>query len=94
MPADAVGRVNIRLYTSSFCGACSQARVVVDQAAALVGAARVTEVNVAFHPDDAERAAIAATPTIVLENAAGTEVFRAEGVPTLHQVLAALALAV
>ncbi|MDF2443003.1 MAG: hypothetical protein JWR01_1206 [Subtercola sp.] len=94
MPGGAVWEVNIRLYTSSFCGACSQARSVVDQAVGLVTAARVTEVNVAFRPDEAERASITATPTIVLENAAGVEVFRAEGVPTIHQVLAGLALAV
>ena len=93
MPARAVPHVNIRLYTSSFCGACTEARAIVDRAAALVGAAQVTEVNVAFRPEEAERAAITATPTIVLENAAGDEVFRAKGVPTLNQVLSGLALA-
>ncbi|RFA13543.1 hypothetical protein B7R22_12830 [Subtercola boreus] len=94
MPGGAVPVVNIRLYTSSFCGACAQARAVVDQAIGLVSTATVTEVNVAFRPHEAERASIVATPTIVLENGAGVEVFRAEGVPTIHQVLAGLVLAV
>ena len=85
--------MQIHLYSSSFCGACTATRAVIDQAAALVSDAEVTEVNVAVHPDAAERADITATPTVVIENAAGQQVFRAEGVPTINQVLTGLALA-
>jgi thiol-disulfide isomerase/thioredoxin len=85
--------MQVRLYSSSFCGACTSTRAVIDQAATLVSNVSVTEVNVAVHPDAAERADITATPTVVIENDAGEQVFRAEGVPTINQVLTGLALA-
>ena len=56
--------------------------------------ARIAELDVARYPDEAERARIRSTPTVVVVDAGGSEVFRAEGVPTLNQVLVALAKAV
>ncbi|GGF21006.1 glutaredoxin family protein [Subtercola lobariae] len=85
--------MQVHLYSSSFCGACTATRAVIDQAAALVSNVDITEVNVAVHPEAAERADITATPTVVIENTAGEQVFRAEGVPTINQVLTSLALA-
>ena len=41
----------------------------------------------------AEAEGIRTTPTVIVKNAAGTEVFRAAGVPTLAQVLVAAAKA-
>ncbi|MCU1479664.1 MAG: thioredoxin [Subtercola sp.] len=85
--------MRVQLYSSSFCGACTSTRAVLDHAAALVNGVSVSEVNVAVHPDAAERADITATPTVIIENDAGEQVFRAEGVPTINQVLTGLALA-
>ena len=81
------------LYTSSFCGACALTRDRIDLATDAVGAHRVTwrEVNVAAHPDEAEREGIEVTPTVVLSRAGRGEVMRATGLPTTDQVLAAIA---
>jgi thiol-disulfide isomerase/thioredoxin len=86
--------MHVLLYTSSFCGACDSARAAIDRALELVPAATVSERNVAFDPAAAEAANITATPTVVFENAEGAEVFRAQGVPTVDNVLAGLALSV
>jgi protein-disulfide isomerase len=50
--------------------------------------------DVAAHADEAERAGIRSTPTVIVLDAEGAEVFRAEGAPNLDQVLVALAKAV
>lgn len=67
---------------------------MIDAASKLVPAATITELDVANDSTEAQKAGIRVTPTVVVLDAASTEVFRAEGVPTLNQVLAALAKAV
>ena len=69
-------------------------RAVLGEVAKLVPTARIAELDVARDTDEAERAGIRSTPTVVVLKDDGTEVFRAEGVPTLNQVLVALAKAV
>ena len=69
-------------------------RSVISQVAALVPAARIAELDVARDSAEAERAGIRSTPTVVITKDDGSEVFRAEGVPTINQVLVALAKAV
>lgn len=69
-------------------------RGVLSEVAALVPAARIVELDVAAANEEAERAGIRVTPTVVVLAADGHEVFRAEGVPTVNQVLVALAKAV
>ena len=86
--------VIVDLYSSSFCGACTATRAVLDEAARLVPAASVVERNVATVPDAAAAEDIRSTPTVIVRREDGTEVFRAEGVPTLNQVLVAAAKAV
>ncbi|MWV48202.1 thioredoxin [Rathayibacter sp. VKM Ac-2803] len=83
----------IELYTSAFCGACNAARAVLERAAELVPSAEIHEFDVAFHPGRAEAADIRSTPTVVVLDAEGAAVFRAEGAPSLPQALSALALA-
>jgi protein-disulfide isomerase len=67
-------------------------RAVLDEVARLVPAAVIEEVDAVRHEDRAEAAGVRVTPTVVISGADG-EVFRAEGAPTLNQVLAALARA-
>jgi len=86
--------VIVDLYSSSFCGACTATRAVLDDAVRLVPAATIVERNVATSPDEAEAEEIRSTPTVIVRREDGTEVFRAEGVPTIGGVLTALALAV
>ncbi|MEA9985442.1 MULTISPECIES: thioredoxin [Subtercola] len=85
--------MKVELWSSSFCGACASTRAVIEQAQWLVAGVTLSERNVALAPDAAELARIEATPTVIFSSDDGTEVFRSAGVPTIHQVLAGLALA-
>ncbi len=71
-----------------------QTRAVLAEAARLVPLVTVTELDVARNLQSAEADRIRVTPTVIVATAAGDEVFRAEGVPTLQQVLVAAAKAV
>ncbi|HEY0260602.1 MAG TPA: thioredoxin family protein [Lacisediminihabitans sp.] len=86
--------VQLIFFSSSFCDPCIQTRAVLDQASRLVPALRIAELDVASNLEEAERAGIRSTPTVVVLDGEGSEVFRAEGAPTLNQVLVALAKAV
>lgn len=86
--------MNLLFFSSSFCDPCLATRSILVEVAALVPGARIVELDVARHSDEAERAGIRSTPTVVVLAADGTEVFRAEGVPTVNQVLVAVAKAV
>ena len=77
------------LFSSSFCDPCVQTRAVLAEAQRLVAQASLRELDVAHDPEEAEAAHVRTTPTVIISNAAGTEVFRATGVPTLAQVLVA-----
>ncbi|WP_354501027.1 thioredoxin family protein [Mycetocola sp. 2940] len=81
------------LYTSAFCAPCAQARSVLADAARLVPQATVIERDVARENVVAADDGIRMTPTVVVLDDAGTEVFRAVGVPTLNQMLTAAAQA-
>ena len=82
------------LFTSAFCGPCMATRAVLAEASRLIPGAAVVEKDVARYEEEAEAAGIRTTPTVIVTDAAGAEVFRAEGVPTLNQVLVAAAKAV
>lgn len=86
--------MNLLFFSSSFCDPCIQTRGVLKLVSELVPAASIAELDVARDAAEAERAGIRSTPTVVVVNGRGEEVFRAEGVPTVNQVLAALAKAV
>ena len=86
--------MQLEVFTSAFCEPCMQARSVIAQVPSLVPAARVTELDVVRDNAKAEHEGIRSTPTVIVRTDSGAEVFRAEGVPTLPQVLAALAKAV
>nr|WP_314845078.1 thioredoxin family protein [uncultured Microbacterium sp.] len=81
--------MQLTLVTSAFCGACSRTRSVLNEAVRYLPDATVTELDVAFAPDAAEALDIRSTPTVIIRDDAGAEVFRAEGVPTVPQVLTA-----
>ena len=86
--------MELTLFTSAFCGLCMATRAVLAEAARLVPQAAVVEKDVVRYETDAEAHGIRSTPTVIVTDASGTEVFRAEGVPTLNQVLVAAAKAV
>ena len=86
--------MKLLFFSSSFCDPCIQTRSVLEQVSQLVPAAGIAELDVAQHNEEAAQAGIRSTPTVVVLDANDTEVFRAEGVPTVNQVLVALAKAV
>lgn len=93
MPAPAAPTVRFELFSSAFCGSCHSTRAVLARAAELVPGAVVEEHDVAFEPDYSEAHDISSTPTVIVRTSDGRQVFRAEGVPTIQQALAAAALA-
>jgi hypothetical protein len=68
-------------------------REVLVEAHRLVSAMTFTEHDIVRNESEAERRRIRSTPTVIVSATDGTEVFRAEGIPSLNQVLAALAKA-
>ncbi|TFD55196.1 thioredoxin [Cryobacterium frigoriphilum] len=80
-------------FSSAFCEPCMQTRAVLAQVSALVPQAIVRELDVAHDTEEAEANGIRNTPTVIVKNAEGTEVFRAAGVPSVAQVLVAAAKA-
>jgi protein-disulfide isomerase len=86
--------VKLVLFSSAFCEPCTQTRAVLSEVAKLVPAATIVELDVARDEECALRAGIRMTPTIIVVGGDDAEVFRAEGVPTINQVLVALAKAV
>jgi protein-disulfide isomerase len=69
-------------------------RSVLSEAGRLVSAMNVVEHDVVRDETEAERLGIRSTPTVIVRNDSGAEVFRAEGIPSLNQMLVALAKAV
>lgn len=66
-----------------------QTRAVLGEAARLVPQLHVREIDVADDVAASEANGIRSTPTVIIKNSEGAEVFRAVGVPTLAQVLVA-----
>ncbi|MGV8851766.1 MAG: thioredoxin family protein [Rhodoglobus sp.] len=86
-------RPAVLFFSSAFCDPCATARNTLDQVSKLVTQVDYAELDVARHSDEAERAGIVSTPTIVIVAANGEEIFRAQGAPTVNQMLVALAKA-
>jgi protein-disulfide isomerase len=86
--------VKLLFFASAFCDPCIHTRAVLEKVGELVPAATIVELDVARDEQESKRAGIVSTPTIVVLGEDNVEVFRAEGVPTVNQVLAALAQAV
>lgn len=80
-------------FSSAFCDPCTQTRSVLAEAAKLLPQATLRELDVARDNEEAEANGIRNTPTVIVKNTEGAEVFRAVGVPTLAQVLVAAAKA-
>jgi thiol-disulfide isomerase/thioredoxin len=83
--------VNVDFYTSTFCEPCMITRGVLAEAERLVSAMHLVEHDIVKDEHEAERLRIRSTPTVIISGADGSEVFRAEGIPSLNQVLVALA---
>ena len=85
--------MNVDFFTSTFCEPCMITRDVLAEAARLVTAMNLVEHDVVREELAAEAHHIRSTPTVIVSDSSGGEVFRAEGIPSLNQVLVALARA-
>ncbi|MBC7441937.1 MAG: thioredoxin family protein [Ramlibacter sp.] len=85
--------MELTYFSSSFCEPCRQTRSILAEVERLVPQAHVREFDVVRDVAEAEANGIRVTPTVVIRDASGAEVFRATGVPTLAQVLVAAAKA-
>ncbi|GAB3125748.1 thioredoxin family protein [Glaciibacter psychrotolerans] len=86
--------MDLVFFSSAFCEPCLQTREVLAEVARMVPNATVSEFDVARDNAEAEANGIRSTPTVLVRNASGVEVFRAVGAPTLDQVLVAAAKAI
>lgn len=86
-------RATLLQVSTAFCAPCRAARRVLARVADAVPGVRHVEVDVADAPEIAALLEVTATPTVVVLDAAGDVVQRAQGVPTAPQVVAALASA-
>ena len=68
-------------------------RTVLAEAGRLVRAMNLVEHDIVRDETEAARQRIRSTPTVIVSAADGTAVFRAEGIPSLNQLLVALAKA-
>ena len=66
-------------------------RTVLAEAGRLVSAANIVEHDIVLDESSARAQGIRSTPTVIISDSGGTQVFRAEGIPSLNQVLVALA---
>ncbi|WP_298227531.1 thioredoxin family protein [Gryllotalpicola sp.] len=85
--------VQLTFYSSAFCEPCIRTRAVLEEAERLVPAATLVEHDIVRSEEAAREAGIRVAPTVVVTDSAGREVFRAEGEPSLAQVLVAAAKA-
>jgi thiol-disulfide isomerase/thioredoxin len=85
--------MDVDFYSSSFCEPCMITRSVLAEAGTLVGAMNLVEHDIVRDEAEAQRRSIRSTPTVIVSASDGSEVFRAEGIPSLNQVLVALARA-
>lgn len=85
--------MHFELFSTSFCGACRQTRMALGRVLQLVPGTTLTESDVATEPAHAEALGIEHTPTTIIRDDDGREVYRATGVPSLPQLLVATARA-
>ena len=85
--------MHVVFYSSAFCEPCRVTRGVLAEVVRLVPQVQVVERDVARFADEAEADGIRSTPTVLILDGDGTEVFRATGAPTVDHVLTAVARA-
>lgn len=86
-------RVTLLQVSTAFCAPCRATHRVLARVADAVPGVGHVDVDVADAPELARALAVTSTPTVVVLDAVGRVVVRAEGVPTPGQVVAALARA-
>ena len=85
-------QIELVLYSSRFCGACTLTRERIDLVVNAVGGRVIwKEIDVSDHTEAAIQAQVIVSPTVVITRMNGEEVTRAAGVPTIEQLLGAIA---
>ncbi|MGO1543626.1 MAG: thioredoxin family protein [Gulosibacter sp.] len=81
--------MEFELISSSFCGACSQTRAVLEHVTRMLPTASLRERNVADDPTLITELDLRSTPTVIVRDQDGGEFLRAEGVPSIQHLLVA-----
>ncbi|WP_051218349.1 thioredoxin family protein [Nocardioides insulae] len=84
-------RATLVQFSSAFCAPCRMARTTLARSAALVPGVVHLEVDAERHLSIVRALEVRSTPTTLVLDAGGREVWRAEGVPSRRQVLSVLA---
>ncbi|MDG4533139.1 thioredoxin family protein [Streptomyces sp. AV19] len=87
-------RATLVQFSSAFCQPCRATRRVLADVAAMVDGVAHVEIDAEAHLDLVRRLDVAATPTVLVLDAAGRVVRRAVGEPRRVHVIAALGEAV
>jgi thiol-disulfide isomerase/thioredoxin len=87
-------RATLVQFSTAFCAPCRATRRVLAEVAGMVGGVRHVEVDAESHLAQVRRLGVRATPTVLVLDAAGSVVRRAEGLPRRADVIAALGAAV
>ena len=86
-------RATLLHFSSAFCAPCRATRQVLARAAGMVPGVAHVEIDAETRPDLAHALRVARTPTVLVLDAAGRVVRRAEGRPRTADVIAALGAA-
>ncbi|UQW99922.1 thioredoxin family protein [Streptomyces sp. RerS4] len=87
-------RASLVQFSSAFCRPCAATRRILAEVAAMVDGVEHIEIDAEGNLELVRALAIAKTPTVLVLDAAGRIVRRAEGMPRKADVIAALGAAV
>ncbi|MCT2591372.1 thioredoxin family protein [Streptomyces sp. N2-109] len=87
-------RATLVQFSSAFCQPCRATRRVLEEISAMVGGVVHLEIDAEAHLELVRRLEIAGTPTVLVLDAGGRVVRRAQGQPRRADVIAALGAAV
>ncbi|MBV2366106.1 TlpA family protein disulfide reductase [Streptomonospora nanhaiensis] len=87
-------RATLVHFSSAFCRPCAATRQVLRQVGGMVGGVAHVEVDAESRLELVRRLDVAATPTVLVLDAAGRVVRRASGLPRKADVIAALGAAI
>lgn len=88
--SDANATVTLLQLSTTFCAPCRHTRVLLDQFAANTAGVRHVEVDLTHHPDWSTPLRVHTTPTTLVLDRDGQELFRVSGVPRRTELATAL----
>lgn len=90
LPEDGDAQVTLLQLSTTFCAPCRHTRIVLSNYAERTEGVRHVEVDLTDHPEWSTPLRVHTTPTTLVLDAAGTELFRVGGVPKPEALTEAL----